>query len=167
MKLKFTFLIICILFALKVNACQCECKGDCSFKVIANNQDFVALVKVISFDEYLDRDIDGHEGKMPYCMTVEIIKKYKGLENRKTVKIWGDNGALCRPYLSNFQIGSYYLIAPEKISSSKNDNQNDYTFFICYTDYLKVDMETYTLSGQYTKKENKVSLHTFQKNLIL
>src|SRR5690606_38300435 len=111
MKLKFTFLITCILFALKVNACQCECKGDCSFKVIANNQDFVALVKVISFDEYLDRNIDGHEGKMPCCMTVEIIKKYKGLENRKTFKICGDNGALCRPYLSNFQIGSYYLIA--------------------------------------------------------
>lgn len=169
MKLKILSLIFFFLFVLKLNACECECKGDCSFSVIANNQDFVALVKVISFDNYLDYKISDYEGKMPYSMTVEIIKKYKGSENRKTIKIWGDNGALCRPYISNFKVGEVYLIAPEKISSSKNvnkvENPEDYTFFICWTDYLKVDLKTNKAMGNYSKKSKKVSLYKFQKDL--
>jgi len=44
------------------------------------------LVKLISYYDYLD-----DEGKKPYSMTVEIIKKYKGSEGIDTIKVWRDN----------------------------------------------------------------------------
>jgi len=134
-------------------ACSCECKNDCSFSIIASESDFVALVKVIEYPDYLDKKIIGYNQKMPFSMIVEVIEKYKGSEKRKRIKIWGDNGALCRPYISQFEIGSYYVIAPNKINSELEKLNNDYDFFSCNTDYLKVNFENKTAHGEYTKKK--------------
>ena len=65
-------------------------------------------------------------------MTVEIIKKYKGKETRKTIKIWGDNGAECRPYISNFKIGDALPpFAPNILGEYKlqGEKSTDYDFF--------------------------------------
>jgi hypothetical protein len=43
-------------------------------------------------------------------MEVEIVKVYYGQETRKTVTVWGDNGNLCRPYLSIFKSDNYYVV---------------------------------------------------------
>ena len=44
-------------------------------------------------------------------MEVEITEVYKGTESRKNVTVWGDPGHLCRPYLSTFKEGEFYVIA--------------------------------------------------------
>lgn len=99
-------------------------------------------------------------------MTVEVIEKYIGSESRKKIKIWGDNGMLCRPYIANFEIGKYYLIAPSKINeTSDNGNKNDYDFFSCYTDYLVVDFNKKIAFGEYTKREKEVSLQEFEREI--
>lgn len=146
-------------------ACDCTCPDDCSFSIVSKNSDFVALVKVISFDDYLEYKIIGHEVKMPYSMTVEVIKKYKGSENRKTIKIWGDDGMQCRPYLSKFKIGDYYLIAPYLLGDDRliMESSTDYSFFICATDYLKFDMDKKIAYGKYSKHKNKIKLTKFEK----
>ena len=73
-------------------------------------------------------------------MTVEIIKKHKGTESPKRIKIWGDDVAQCRPYIADFEVGKYYLIAPTLIKiNSELGKKNDYDFFYCWTDYLTVD----------------------------
>lgn len=151
----------------QVFACSCECIGDCSFSSISNNSEFVALVKVISYDDYLDYEIMGHEGKMPYSMTVEIIKKYKGKETRKTIKIWGDNGAECRPYISNFKIGKHYLIAPNLLGEYKleGEKSTDYDFFSCNTDYLTVDIDKQKAYGEYAKMKSEIRLEEFEEKL--
>ena len=99
-------------------------------------------------------------------MKVEVIEKYTGLEDRKILTIWGDNGALCRPYIAAFEIGKYYLIAPSKITeTTETGTKNDYDFFTCSTDYLSVDFNTKIAYGEYSKKENQVTLQDFEKEI--
>ncbi len=143
-------------------ACSCSFAWNDSFSRTVKNSEFVALVKIISFDEYLQDEILDHEGKMPYAMTVEIIKKYKGKEKRKKIKILGDNGILCRPYLSDFEINGYYLISANSLDNSAN---TEYDFFVCRTEYLKVDIELNKAYGNYSMIRNQISLKTFENKL--
>jgi len=147
-------------------ACSCECIGNCTFKAISGGSEFVALVKIIEYSDYLEDDISGYDGKMPFSMTVEVIKKYKGSESRKKIKIWGDNGALCRPYIGDFEIGSYYLIAPGILEeNSELGNKNDYDFYSCWTDYLSVDYKNRMVYGEYSKWRKKISLDKFEQKM--
>ena len=152
-------LLIIFLLPLNALACSCEVAQNDSFSQTTKSSEFVALVKVVSFDEFLEHKIIGHKGKMPYVMTVEIIKKYKGKEDRKTIKIIGDNGSLCRPYLSKFKLNGYYLIAPNAL---KNTEKADYDFFSCRTEYLKVDMKSNIAHGKYTLKSDQIDLASFE-----
>lgn len=167
--MKHLILIITLLLfsTLSTFACDCECLDDCSFSVVSKNRDFAALVKVISYDDYLEDKIMGYEGKMPYSMTVEIIKKYKGSETRKTIKIWGDDGKECRPYIANFKIDDYYLIAPSLLGQNKliNEDSTDYDFYSCSTDYLKVDMDKKIAYGKYSKDKDEIELTEFEKEI--
>lgn len=158
-------ILVLILFYTSSYACSCECTGDCSFSASAYTNSLVALVKVISFHGEIEGDILGYDGDMPLSMTVEIIKKYKGKETRKRIKIWGDNGMLCRPYLGSFERGGYYLIAPSLLGEYHNEGESatDYDFFACSTDYLSVDMEKGYAYGKYSRWKRKISLDKFEK----
>lgn len=165
--MKNQFLILFLfLFSVKSFGCECTCTSNCDFKTISNNMEFVALIRIIEYSDFLEDEIFGYEGKMPYSMTVEIIKLYKGSESRKTIKIWGDNGVLCRPYTANFEIGKYYLIAPTKITHPlTGESKDDYAFFSCRTDYMAVDYDTKIAYGKYSRWRNKISLEKFEKKL--
>lgn len=162
--MKHTFLIISFIFftSLNVLGCNCSYEWNDSFSRTAKNSDFLALVKVISFDEFLEDNVLGNETKMPSSMTVEIIKKYKGIEQRKKIKILGDNGMLCRPYLSDFEINGYYLISPKPLDNLIN---TEYDFYTCRTDFLKVDMVSKMAYGKYSMFRNQISLKTFENKL--
>lgn len=100
-------------------------------------------------------------------MRVEIIKKYKGSETRDTLKIWGDDGKECRPYIANFKIGEYYLIAPNLLGESKleNESSTDYDFFSCASDYLRVNMENEIAYGDYSPSQNEIKLSDFEQEI--
>ena len=165
MKKKIAILFI-LLISIKSFACSCECTGDCSFSNISKGSELVALIKVIDYSDFIEEQIDGYDGKMPLSMTVEIIEKYIGSEERKKIKIWGDNGALCRPYIANFEIGKYYLIAPSLLTETdENGEKNDYDFFSCFTDYLSVDFDKKIAYGDYSKKEKQVTLKDFEREI--
>ena len=158
-------LILSLIFVTNIYACECECNGDCSFYTGSFGCGFVALVKVISFDDYLDSPVNGYPGKMPYSMTVEVIKKYNGLETRKKIKIWGDDGSKCRPYIGNFKLNDYYLIAPRLIGEKhiQKEKPTDYDFFSCVTDYLSVNIKKKIAYGKFSKELNEISLTEFEK----
>lgn len=165
MKKSFILLFI-LLTSIKSFACSCECEGDCSFSQISKGSELVALIKVIEYSDFLENEIYDYEGKMPLSMTVEIIDKYLGSEKRKRIKIWGDNGMLCRPYIENFEIGKYYLVAPSRLSETSDIGiEGDYDFFSCFTDYLTVDFKNQIAYGEYSKKENQVSLKDFANEI--
>ncbi len=107
-------------------------------------------------------EIFGYDGKMPYSMTVEIIKKYKGKEERRKIKILGDDGMLCRPYLSGFKIGGQYLVAPIPLDNEPN---TDYEFFACRTDYLEVDIAKNKAIGNYSLIRKQIDISTFENKL--
>ncbi|MBO6522645.1 MAG: hypothetical protein JJ971_02370 [Balneolaceae bacterium] len=152
--------LICPFF--EVLACSCGWAWNDSFSRTAEKSELVALIKVLSFDEYLEDDILGYDEQMPYSMTVEIIKKYKGRESRKKIKVLGDTGILCRPYLAEFKVGSYYLAAPIPIDSTSN---TEYDFSVCRTDYLKVDTITNRAYGKYSMIRYIINLKAFERKL--
>jgi hypothetical protein len=94
--------------------------------------------------------------------TVEIIKKYKGKEQRKKIKILGDNGISCRPYLYAFKINGYYLAAPIPLETKLN---TEYEFFVCRTDYLRVDISKNKVYGKYSLIRRRISLSSFEDKL--
>ncbi|WP_106792874.1 hypothetical protein [Aquimarina sp. Aq78] len=156
--LKYIALFAIGLYSSQVIACDCDCKGDCSFSSVSTGG-FVAMVKVIEYSEFLEYEDDGKLKKMPLAMKVEVIKKYKGEDTRKVIQIWGDNGMLCRPYTDHFKIGNHYLIAPNKIwKDSENGKMDDYDFFSCETGFLDVNLKKKMVYGTYSKNINKISL---------
>lgn len=160
--MKQTLLIISFLIISACNVFSCSCFGawNDSFRLTAKTSEFVALIKVLSFDHYLEDNI--YREKTPYSMTVEIIEKYKGVESRKLIRIWGDNGILCRPYLTEFKINGYYLAAPIPIDNTTN---TDYEFFACRTDYLTADISKNKAYGNYSLIRKQIDIATFERKL--
>jgi hypothetical protein len=116
----------------------------------------VALIKVTKYLTY--KDI--YNEKTPMSMEVEIIDIYKGQEVRKTVTVWGDIGNLCRPYLSTFKEGQYYVIAFDNGNYSgghPNEKDSDYSIFNCGCYWLTVDMETRKATGDINSDDRKIT----------
>ena len=148
-------------FTATLVSCTCHNQWNDSFKRTTSINDFVGLVKIISFDEYVDGSWSDDKDSIPYVMTVEIIQQYKGALNEETIKIYGDDGVMCRPYLSSFELGEHLLIAPSLLDPS----DNSYAFFFCRTEYLSVDMETRTAIGNYSFWRKQISLDSVERNL--
>ncbi|HEY6435320.1 MAG TPA: hypothetical protein VIY47_01905 [Ignavibacteriaceae bacterium] len=146
------FLLLPIITATKVWACDCDYGGP--FLKMAPRTQFVALVKVIKYLTF--KDIYGH--KTPMSMEVEIIDTYKGLEERKIITVWGDPGHLCRPYLSTFKEGEYYVIAffpGHPNSGHENEKVTDYSVSNCGAFWLTVDYEKQTALGDIDSEDRK------------
>jgi hypothetical protein len=131
---------------MKTYACDCESQGN--FYKVSPNSDLVALVKI---NKYLTfKDI--YDSPTPMSMEVEILEVFKGVDNRKTVKVWGDVGHLCRPYLNQFSVDSLYVIAFQKGEKGSefghlNETENDYSISNCGEYWLKANRKSDTLIG--------------------
>lgn len=137
-------------------ACDCESQGH--FLTVAPKSKLVALVKV---NRYLTfKNI--HDKPTPMSMEVEIIKVFHGHETRKNVTVWGDNGALCRPYLNAFAINNYYIIAFEQdskiteINANKEEKITDYAISNCGDYWLTADNEKKVAIGAVNESQNKI-----------
>ena len=141
-----------------LSACDCDSQGE--FLKVAPQTGFVALVKVIKYSSY--KEID--ERQVSMSMEVEVVDVYKGTESRKVITVWGDNGILCRPYLSQFDTGNYYVIAFSKgtehlIGRSRTEEKStDYSISICGEYWLKADIKKQVATGAVTEKETQIKL---------
>lgn len=91
-------------------------------------------------------------------MDVEVIETYKGVESRKTITVWGDPGHLCRPYLSSFKEGQYYVIAfypgyPN--NGHENEKATDYSISNCGSFWLTADIKKNIVLGDIDSKDRK------------
>ena len=101
-------------------------------------------------------------------MEVEIIDTYKGVESRKTVVVWGDPGNLCRPYLSQFKEGQYYVIAFNRNDEKEDhifEKTNDYFISNCGTYWLNVDINLKKATGFITESHKEISLTDLKKKI--
>ena len=129
-------------------ACDCESQGQ--FLTVAPKSKLVALVKVNSYLTF--KNI--YDKPTPMSMEVEIVKVYYGQETRKTVTVWGDNGNLCRPYLSIFKTGNYYVIAFEQDSE---ENPSDYSISNCGDYWLNADNEKEIATGPVSENQKEIA----------
>lgn len=116
-------------------ACTCAWAGP--FASVALSADLVVRAKVLSYDKN--------------SMKVSVLEVLRGREWRRTIRIWGDNGAQCSPYVSSFPIGTEWVFAIRKTTSGaergyfKRENVpgdwkkwGDYRISICGEFWLKV-----------------------------
>jgi hypothetical protein len=138
-----------------VFACDCDYQG--SFIRMIRRTPLVAVVKVTKY--LTSKNI--YDEWIPMSMQVEIVEVYKGKENRKTVIVWGDIGNLCRPYLSEFKEGQYYVMAFDKGNSGSghpDENDTDYSISICGEYWLTVDFDKSKVMGDIDSENRTISI---------
>ena len=128
--------------ALPNGAAACSCLWGGPFSKVALHKEVIVLGEVVSYYKN--------------SMDVQVIEVIKGKEKRGTIRIWGDNGALCRPYVSLFPIGTTWLLALSALPTktvgeqlklgseegfiSSPDNK-EYDISVCGEFWLKVRRE--------------------------
>ena len=140
--------IITIFIALLINASAiaCDCDQNGPFLNVARNTKLVALVKIKKYLTYAEI----YAKQEPMSMEVEIIEVFKGSETRKKVTVWGDNGMLCRPYVSKFSKGEYYILAlseGEEGYGHAAEKRTDYHVSSCGTHWLAADKKKQHAQG--------------------
>ena len=53
----------------------------------------------------------------------------------RTIRVWGDTGALCRPYVTSFPIGTRWIFA---VRRSHTPGEGDYAITFCGEHWLEV-----------------------------
>ncbi len=166
---KIAFILSLFLLVPAGRSFSCSCDPQGAFLDVAPRATFVALVKVKQYSSF--REINNEP--IPMSMDVEVIKVYKGKEERKTVKVWGDNGRLCRPYLSQFKPGQYYVIAFSKGMDGaegythKNETPSDYAISICGDFWLDADIDKQMAKGKVSEKEQEIPLSKLESSLLV
>ena len=118
---------VTIIFICDGSACTCDYNGN--FLEVSEASKLVVLVKVKGFPV-----LDNLFSRTNVAMEVEIIKVYRGNESRRRITVWGDNGSLCRPYVSEFTPGRQYLLALQSGSNNSGntfESDSDYSISGC------------------------------------
>ncbi|MDG1772579.1 MAG: hypothetical protein P8H32_03990 [Oceanicoccus sp.] len=92
-------------------------------------------------------------------------------EFNSTIRVWGDNGKLCRPRIENFPVGTQWVMSLTKITSDIPDNGfnpntpnmsygrlNDYYLSKCGANWLRLEEGLVTgnlVKGHRWEWENK------------
>lgn len=135
----FRLILILVFLPFLSNAqSNCNCGWEGPFVSVAPTASFVAIVKVkkhLSFKKIHDLDT-------PVGMEVQVVEVLKGNESRDCVIVWGDNGYLCRPFLTRFPEGSYWVMAFHQAldhGGHVGEQRNDFSLSVCGAYWLKLE----------------------------
>ena len=108
--MKNTLLVVILLFGLQERSFSCSCVWGGSFLKVSNDTSLVDIVAVVKVKRHLN--LKGrYDRKTPMSMEVEVVEVLRGTERRRTIEIWGDNGMMCRSYISEFPEGTTWILA--------------------------------------------------------
>jgi hypothetical protein len=130
-------IVLTIIVSLPIKTYACGCTTEGPFLQVAAGATLIAVVEV---EEYLTyKELMGQD--VPMSMSVKIKRILKGEEIRETITIWGNNGLMCRPYLSVFEEDSQWVMAftenPEE--GHEAGKANDYGLSHCGEYFMKVE----------------------------
>jgi hypothetical protein len=94
-----------VLFAPSAIACSCD--GSAPFVKTAVASDLVVRGKILEYQPVQT----GQTPNRPSAMVVEINEVLKGKSQAKRLTVLGDNGMICRSYVSRFPIGTEWVLA--------------------------------------------------------
>jgi hypothetical protein len=118
-------------------ACRCVWAGP--FTKVALATELVVLADVKSYERH--------------GMDVAVIEVLKGKEDRRTIRVWGDDGALCRPYVATFPRGTRWILALQREPGS-----GDYAISGCGAFWLAVKGDQ--VVGRVTATERGASVES-------
>ena len=102
-------------------ALACSCSWGGPFTKMVLGTDLIVLAEVQSYYRH--------------SMDVTIVEVLKGTETRRVIRVWGDDGALCRPYVSAFPRGTRWTLALKRL---REPTAQDYVISICGDFWLEV-----------------------------
>jgi hypothetical protein len=150
-----------VLFTPTAYACSCLSR-DRSFVQLSNRSDLVIRGKVM---EYRWHKNDPARQGRPLAMTVEVKEVYKGGTKLGKVTVWGDNGMQCRPYVTQFPIGTEWILALSKDSWTE---KGALAISVCGEHWLQVkgnNVVGKVTNGSANAKLNVMSFPDFRKLL--
>jgi hypothetical protein len=92
----------------------CSCINNKPFFNITSNVDLIVIGKPIGYSEVIPSI------NAPLSADVEIQRVLKGNAALEKIRIFGDNGALCRPYVSKFPLNTTWVFALNFLSTGPN-----------------------------------------------
>ena len=99
-------------------ALACTCVWGGPFTKVALGTELIVLVEVQSYYRH--------------AMDVQVIEVLKGAKTPPAMRIWGDTGALCRPYVTAFPRGTRWIFALKPSTEG-------YAISVCGDYWLRVD----------------------------
>lgn len=102
---------------------SCQCLWQGSFSTIVKRSDFIASGEVIT--------TKGNSIDFKIARTM-VDNKINFSEFNEVIRIWGDDGKQCRPNITEFPVGSQWIVALTKITANIPDGFNPNTPNISY-----------------------------------
>lgn len=139
-------------------ALACTCIWSGPFLKVAPSTALIVRAKVI--------DYYGESRGISLAMDVEVIEVLSGSNDLRQIRIWGDNGSQCRPYVSAFPEGTEWIFA---VSPSKNERESGgFALSACGEYWVKVEnsMITGRIAGsnfpRADQKPDQMELEVFK-----
>ena len=146
--------------------CSCNFMGN--FLKATSQADIVAIIRIKDYGDYFK--LEGASPQtinQPLSVTVEIVSVLRGLEDRKEVKIFGDDGVLCRPYINVFKKDRYYVVGLYKCGNADREGiketPNDYQTSACGEFWIDYNPDNKTVRGRIRKNKRKPTIMTLDK----
>lgn len=101
-------------------ALPCTCSWAGPFTRVALSADLIVLAEVRAHDRH--------------GMDVTVLEVLRGRERRRVIRVWGDTGGLCRPPVSEFPVGTRWILA---VKRSGQATEPGYTLSFCGEHWLQ------------------------------
>ena len=117
---------------LQMEACTCMWAGP--LLKVGPGAELIVRAKVL-------RHFDRSRG-VDRAMEVEVFEVLKGSARGRRLRIWGDDGGQCRPYVNGFAVGTEWIFAVNRLRGG------DYAISVCGEYWARVEGEA--VSGRLT-----------------
>jgi len=126
------------------------------------------LSKVILQDPSLTEGLIKSNEPVAKSMIAVVEFVYQGNLKEKVIKIWGDNGYECRPYVSAFTKGKEYILILHRLPSDEESETGipEYNISICGEYWLKEESECFIGDNSSESYEPSVFTETELKQLF-
>ena len=152
--------LVMLLVPERVFACSCFWAGP--LLTVGPRAELIVRAKVLNYH--------GRSEEIDLAMDVEVLEVLKGDTGTARIRIWGDNGMQCRPYVSRFPVQTEWIFAIDKLTS-KEGRPGDYVISVCGEYWARVEKDNVTgrLSSPIRQgiknTPEKLSLEEFRKKL--
>jgi hypothetical protein len=115
------------LMAAPCDACTCMWRGP--LLTVAPTADVVVRARVLRHDVAA--------GAINLVVEADVLEVLKGSERRSRIRIWGDNGVQCRPYVRMFAADTEWVFALGRITAG--EGEGDFAISVCGEHWARVD----------------------------